>query len=405
MKVCVFGCGNVGLIVSASLSEIGHEVYCIDTNDYKIKNINQGILDIYEPNLAEIIQKNKETNRLRFYTKYEPEQDTDVYIIAVNTQEKSNDEVDISNITNVLNKIISSITKYSVIIIKSTVPIGSCDNLTQEFKQKTTIGFDIVANPEFLSQGSALDNFLNPERIIVGTKSQTALERIKELYAPLKSEIIVMDEKSAELTKYASSSFLAAKISFINEIANLASMVHADINLGAGYGGSCFSEDVARIINIADKYKVDLNVVKSARIANENQKRRFIGNILKHYNYNIENKVFCIWGLSYKPNTNDIKNAPSNTIIDTLIRYGATIRAYDPKAQNSAIKQYKSKEDALMSSNALIIATEWDEFLNPDFEFIAKNLADRVIFDARNIYTELNLAQYGLEYYYTGRPE
>lgn len=421
MKICIFGCGYVGLSAAVSLCKMGHSVYCIDKNDYRISNIEKGILDIYEPELSEGIIENIKQNKLSFSAKFKIQNDTDIFMITVNTPNNGKGEADISNVKDVLSQIIPSITKYSVIIIKSTVPVGSTKALFEEYKNKTSVNFDLVFNPEFLSQGSALYNFMHPQRIVIGSKSQRAIDIVKELYKSIDSKYIITDENSSELIKYASNSFLAVKISFINEIANLANATGCNIedikkgleaderigkhflNAGIGYGGSCLPKDTSAIINMADKLKVDLNTIKAARITNENQKRRFISNIMKFYNYNIAGKVFAIWGLSFKPNTGDLREAPSNTIIDALTRYGANIKAYDPKAVNNAVKQLTSKEEALSEANALIVCTEWDEFKNPDFEFISNNLKDKVIFDARNIYINQDLSKFNLKYYCIGR--
>ncbi len=421
MKICIFGCGYVGLSAAVSFCKMGHSVYCIDKNDYRITNIKNGIIDIYEPDLSELILEYIKEKKLSFSNKFEIENDTDIFMVAVNTPNNEKGEADISNVRDVLSQIVPYITKYSIIIIKSTVPIGATSAFCEEFKDKTSFDFDIVFNPEFLSQGSALYNFLNPQRIIIGSKSKRAIEIVKKLYEPLNSKYIITDENSSELIKYAANSFLAVKISFINEIANLASAAGCNIedvkkgletderigkhflNAGIGYGGSCLPKDTSAIVNLADKLKVDLNTIKAARITNANQKRLFISNIMKFYNYNIEDISFAIWGLSFKPNTGDLREAPSNTIIDTLIRYGASIKAYDPKAVNSSIKQQKTKEDALIGSNALIICTEWDEFKNPDFEFISNNLKDKVIFDARNMYINYDLSKYDLKYNCIGK--
>ena len=422
MNICIFGCGHKGLSSAVSFCNMEHNVYCVDKNDYKITNLKNGILDNYEPDLSELILKHIKKNKLSFLTKFEIKNNTDVFIIAVNTTNNKNGEIDITNIKDVISQIVQSISKYSVILIRSTMPIGATKSLLAEFKNKTSVGFDIVYNPEFISRGSALYDFNHPQRIVIGSSSKKAIDLVKKLYKPLKPKYIVTDENSSELIKYASNSFLAVKISFINEIANLASETNCNIedvikgletdkrigghflNAGIGYGGNALTKDTAAIIKMADRLKVSLNTIKSARITNEDQKRRFISAIMKFYNYNIENKVFALWGLSYKPNTSDTREAPSNTVIDTLTRYGATVKAYDAKAVNNNINQLKTKEDTVIGSDALIICTEWDEFKNPDFEFLANNLKDKVIFDARNMYLKNDIFKYNLKYHYIGKP-
>ena len=417
MKICIFGCGYLGLTIACGLSVFNHDIYCIDKNDYRVKNLKLGIIDIYEP---EIQEKLEENNKIRFYDTDNIEDGTDIFIIAVGTLEKESGEIDCGNIKQAISTIISSISKYSVIVIKSTVPIGFCEQMYNEFKQKATSDFDIIYNPEFLSQGSAVSDFLNPHKILIGSTSQIASQILKKLYKPFKAPIIETDLTTAELSKLACDSFLATKISFINEISNLASKTKSDISkiqqammldkrIGsdflspcAGFGGNSLPKSLNLLIKKGEELKVGLNAAKASRISNEQQKRQFISNILKYYNYNIEAKVFCIWGLSFKKNTSDMRYSPSMMVADTLSRYGATIRAYDPKAINNSIRQYKTKEDAVLSSNALIILGDWDEFKNPDFRFISDNLKDKVIFDGRNLYLNDNLEEYGLRYYYIG---
>ena len=415
MNICVYGCGYFGITIACGLSEIGHKVHCIDKNDYRITNLKKGIADLYEPDIKETVLKNI-NNNLFFYDKYNIEQEIDIFIIAVGAAENQQGGLNIESIIQVINEIISK-SNFPTILIKSTLSIGDCDRLINEFKSKA----QIVYNPEFFAQGSALNDFLSSEKIILANANKDAVDKIKQLYKPITNNIIEVDTKSAELAKLATDSFLALKISFINEIANLSSKIGADIssvkkiliqdkrvgadNLqeGIGYGGNAITKSINIILNQAKNSKCDLNTIKASKITNESQKRQFVSTILKQYSYNIEGKVFCVWGLSFKENTSDIRESSSNTVIDTLVRYGATIRAYDPKATNNIIKQYKAKEDAVMGSNALIILTPWEEFKNADFDFISKNLTDKMIFDARNLYLDKNLAEYGLKYYYIGK--
>ncbi len=421
MKICVYGCGFQGLPIVCALAMLGHKIVCIDKNDYRIENNKKGIIDIYEQDIEEVILKGIEYGDIQFSTKNDFENDFDIYYIAVGTHQTNDGSLDIQNVRDVLDEIVSKINRYCVILIKSTLSVGDCEKLQNEFKNKTNVDFDIVYNPEFFSQGKALIDFLNPQRIVISNTSQKAFEVINELYKTFEKEIIQIDSKSAELAKLACDSYLGVKISFINEIANLAGKTGADIsaikkvlmtdyrigceflNEGIGFGGQGLTKSMSTILYKGNKLKTDLNTVKGAKITNETQKRLFISEILKFYNYNVENKVFCIWGLSFKENCSDIRESASTTLIDTLTRYGAVLRAYDPKTSYSNVKQYKTKEDALQSSNALIILTPWEEFKNVDFEFISNNLTDNVIFDARNLYLGTDFSKYNLKYNYIGK--
>ena len=426
MKVALLGCGYVGLTTAACLAEIGHNVICYDIDNNKLNNIKKGDIGIYEPNLAEIVLKNIEEKRLKFTTSISfVFENIDVCFIAVGTPPKKNGEADTRHVLEAGKTIAKNIKKYTVIVNKSTVPIGFHKILKDEIKKNTDIDFDIVSNPEFLSQGTAVKNFLNPDRIIIGASSDKAIKTMEELYKPLNCDdkILKMNEQSAELTKYAANSFLALKISYINEIARLCELYDADIkkiqkgmsldprigdkflNSGLGFGGSCFPKDTKAIVEFAKKNKYDFKTIKAAIDINDEQINLFAKKILKFYKNKIKNKVFAFWGLAFKPNTNDLREAPSIKIANILAKYGAKIIAYDPKAKvdSKNITQLNSKKEAIFMADALVILTEWDEFKNVDFETISKALKDKVIFDGRNIYQDISFEKYNLKYISVGR--
>ncbi len=423
MKICIIGTGYVGLSAGVSLAHIGHEVVCIDSNAEKINNLKRGIIPIFEPKMADLINANKD--KISFSTNLsEVTEDFDVYYIAVGTPTIDN-KVDTSQVIKTAQEIVENIKKYTVIINKSTVPIGFNKELKKSLQNKTNIEFDIVSNPEFLKQGSAIDDFLNPERIVIGSSSKKAIELVEKIYAPIikeKNQLIITDENSAELSKYACNSFLALKISYMNEIAKLCEKTGADIenikkvmasdsrigakflNAGLGFGGSCFPKDTKAIVSIAKENNAELKTIESTIQINSAQIDYFIQKILAFYNNDIKNKTFALWGIAFKPNTNDTREAPSLKLIEKLKLLGANIIAYDSKAKTELIEQKANIEDTIQNANALIIATEWDEFKNFDLKKLTK-LKDRVIFDGRNIYINKNLKEYDLKYICIGKNE
>ena len=424
MNICVFGIGYVGLCASVCLAQLGHNIVCIDKDNKKIENLKNNIVPIFEPKLNELILKNK--NKLIFKTNLENnEKKFDIFIIATGTPTQKNGEVDLSAIYDVTDEIIKNCKNNSIIINKSTVPIGFNNKLQDYINAKTNLKLDVISNPEFLRQGSAIDDFLNPERIIIGYKSDFALKKVLEMYKALNlkdEQIITTDLNSAEMIKYASNSFLALKISFINEISKLCEKTNADIenvkkgltsdsrigkkflNCGIGFGGSCFPKDTKALVNIANNYDIELKTIKATIEANEAQVDYFINKIINFYNGNIKDKTFILLGLSFKPNTNDLREAPSIKIIDKLTDLNANIIAYDPKAKYDKVKQVNKINDAFNDADCLIIATEWEEFKNIDVELL-KKLKDKVIFDGRNIFINRNLKKYGLKYYCIGKNE
>ena len=432
MKVSVIGTGYVGLVVGACLSEMGNDVICVDNNKEKLEQIKKGIIPIYEPGLEELIKVNVNENRLTFTDnlKYAV-QNSLVCYIAVGTPQGEDGSADLKYVYQVAESIGESINGYKVIVDKSTVPVGTADKVTEIIKSKTNIEFDVVSNPEFLKQGAAVDDFLKPDRVIIGSNSKKATDIMQELYAPFLrtgNPVIVMDVKSAEMTKYASNSFLAVKISYANEIANICEKVGADAEMvrigmcsdkrigtqflfpGLGYGGSCFPKDVKALIKTAKDFNCDSSLLESADIVNKKQRMLFVDKILNYYDNDIKDKTFAIWGLAFKPKTNDMREAPSITIINELLNKGAKIKAYDPKAFDLAklifgdkITYSKNAYDALIDSNALLLLTEWNEFRRPDFDRIKSLLKTPVIFDGRNQYDSNRLKNKGFSYFCVGK--
>ena len=432
MRITVIGTGYVGLVVGACLSEMGNDVICVDNNKEKLEQIKKGIIPIYEPGLEELIKVNVNENRLTFTDnlKYAV-QNSLVCYIAVGTPQGEDGSADLKYVYQVAESIGESINEYKVIVDKSTVPVGTADKVTEIIKSKTNIEFDVVSNPEFLKQGAAVDDFLKPDRVIIGSNSKKATDIMQELYAPFLrtgNPVIVMDVKSAEMTKYAANSFLAVKISYANEIANICEKVGADAEMvrigmcsdkrigtqflfpGLGYGGSCFPKDVKALIKTAKDFNCDSSLLESADIVNKKQRMLFIDKILNYYNNDIKDKTFAIWGLAFKPKTNDMREAPSITIINELLNKGAKIKAYDPKAFDLAklifgdkITYSKNAYDALIDSNALLLLTEWNEFRRPDFDKIKSLLKAPVIFDGRNQYNANRLKSKGFNYFCVGK--
>lgn len=432
MRITVIGTGYVGLVVGACLSEMGNDVICVDNNKEKLEQIKKGIIPIYEPGLEELIKVNVNENRLTFTDnlKYAV-QNSLVCYIAVGTPQGEDGSADLKYVYQVAESIGESINEYKVIVDKSTVPVGTADKVTEIIKSKTNIEFDVVSNPEFLKQGAAVDDFLKPDRVIIGSNSKKATDIMQELYAPFLrtgNPVIVMDVKSAEMTKYAANSFLAVKISYANEIANICEKVGADAEMvrigmcsdkrigtqflfpGLGYGGSCFPKDVKALIKTAKDFNCDSSLLESADIVNKKQRMLFIDKILNYYDNDIKDKTFAIWGLAFKPKTNDMREAPSITIINELLNKGAKIKAYDPKAFDLAklifgdkITYSKNAYDALIDSNALLLLTEWNEFRRPDFDRIKSLLKTPVIFDGRNQYDSNRLKNKGFSYFCVGK--
>jgi len=440
MKVTVFGTGYVGLVQGAVLAEVGHHVTCVDVDAVKIERLKQGHIPIYEPGLEALVKENFAAGRLRFTTDAAAGvAHGDVQFIAVGTPPDEDGSADLQYVLAVAESIALEMDTPKIIVDKSTVPVGTADQVAARIEQvlrkrgRSDLTFDVVSNPEFLKEGSAVSDCMRPDRIIIGTSSRTSEELMRELYAPFNrnhEKIIVMDVRSAELTKYAANCMLATKISFMNEIANIAERLGADIEMvrkgigsdprigyhfiyaGAGYGGSCFPKDVQALTKTAESINFDAKILKAVEERNSQQKAVLFQKITEHYKGELKGKVFSVWGLSFKPNTDDMREAPSRVLIEALLGAGALVQAYDPEAIAEAKRIYsgrtglvfaESKEVALNGADALVIVTEWQEFKAPDFDLIKSTLKNPVIFDGRNLYSPSKLSTRQIPYYSVGR--
>jgi UDPglucose 6-dehydrogenase len=437
MRIAVVGSGYVGLVTGACFAESGINVICVDLDAEKIQQLKSCNIPIYEPGLREIVKNNVEKKRLSFTTQIKEGIDgSEVVFIAVGTPPGEDGSADMKHVLSVAKDIGRLLTSYLVIVTKSTVPVGTSERIRSAIKaeldkRNVSIPFDIASNPEFLKEGTAVDDFLKPERIVIGTDNGRAKEIMNRLYAPFvlnNHPILFMDIASAEITKYAANAMLATRISFINEIANLCEILGADINNvrkgigsdtrigskfiypGTGYGGSCFPKDVKAIIKTAGDNGYELNVIKAVEKANEYQKNVIFNKMAKFFDNNLKNKIIGIWGLSFKPKTDDIREAPSINLIEKLLEAGASVKAYDPAAINEAKKLFGNRieyandlYEALVNADAMALVTEWSEFHLPDFNRIAELMRGKVIFDGRNIYDPEQLRKLGYVYFSIGR--
>lgn len=437
MNISIVGTGYVGLVSGACLAETGAIVNCIDINQTKIDNLNDGLMPIYEPGLEDIVKRNVQKERLFFRTKLsEVVNESDAIFIAVGTPPDEDGSADLKYVIGVAREIGKHLLKYTVIVTKSTVPVGTAKKVKAAIQEELDkrgekVEFDVASNPEFLKEGNAIDDFLKPDRIVIGVESEVAEKVLKRLYKPFvlnSHPIIVMDITSAEMTKYAANSMLATKISFINDIANLCEIVGADINLvrkgigsdsrighkflypGVGYGGSCFPKDVQALIKTAKSYDYDLKVLQAVEEVNSYQKTVLYSKIFKHFKGDLQDKTIAIWGLSFKPETDDMREAPSVVIIQKLIEKGAIVNVYDPIAMEEAkhslgdtVKYFKDMNEALIGADALAVVTEWSEFRLPNFKVMEKLMNNKVIFDGRNIFDLEEIENYGFTYYSIGR--
>lgn len=426
MNICVIGTGYVGLVAGACLADMGNNVICVDNNEEKISQLKNGIIPIYEPGLDELVKSNVLEARLDFSTDLKTAVEKSlVCFIAVGTPQGEDGSADLQYVFNVAKSIAKSMNDYKVIVDKSTVPVGTADKVSEIIKENTNYDFDVVSNPEFLKQGNAVNDFLSPDRVVIGSNSDKATQIMQEIYAPFfrtGNRVIVMDVKSAEMTKYAANSFLAVKISYANEIANLCEKVGADAEMvrigmttdsrignkflfpGLGYGGSCFPKDVKALIKTGAENGCDMSIIKSADETNKKQRTLFVDKITKKFGDNLAGKTFAVWGLAFKPKTNDMREAPAITIINNLLKLGAKINAYDPKATEEAkfyfkdtITYVKSSYEALENADALLLLTEWNEFRRPDFDKMKNLLKTPIIFDGRNQYNKERLQSRGFE--------
>ncbi len=436
MKVVIVGSGYVGLVTGTCFAEVGIEVVCLDVDAKKIENLKNGIIPIYEPGLEEMVHRNMKKGRLQFTTNIsEALVDCEVLFTAVGTPPDKDGSADLQFVLSVARDCGKNMTDYLLIVTKSTVPVGTAQKVRQALQEEldirgVNIPFDVASNPEFLKEGAAIDDFLKPDRIVVGLDSTRAEDLMKSLYKPFTLNghpIIFMDITSAEMTKYAANAMLATKISFMNDIANLCEIVGADINMvrkgigsdsrignkfiypGIGYGGSCFPKDVKALIHTAEDFNYELRVLKAVEAVNQDQKSVLCQKILKYFKGDIKGRTIAIWGLSFKPQTDDMREAPSLVIIKELLEAGAKVKVYDPVAMNEAkhtlgdsITYSEDQYEALIDADCLALVTEWAEFKFPNFNIIKKLMKNPVVFDGRNIYEKSEMRRNGFEYFCIG---
>ncbi len=433
MNICVVGTGYVGLVSGTCFAETGNRVVCVDIDDEKVRRFKAGEVVIYEPGLEAIFERNIKQGRLHFTTSLEEGiKDAEIIFLALPTPPGADGQADLQYVLKVGDELGDLITDYKVIVNKSTVPVGTADKVHAILEKKlSTDLFDVVSNPEFLREGAAVDDFMKPDRVVIGTSSEKAKKTMRRLYEPFVRQgnpIYFMDVRSSELTKYAANSYLATRISFMNEIANLCEMLGADVNLvrkgmgsdtrigkrflfpGVGFGGSCFPKDVQAVDYVADQNGYEFSILKSVLQVNSRQREILADKIIKHYNGNLEGKKIALWGLAFKPNTDDIREAPALYTIDKLLEAGAEICAYDPEAMAHVKELYgdkislaESMYDTFDNADCLCIVTEWSVFRTPDFKTIKKKLKQPVIFDGRNLFTLEQMEEEDIQYYSIGR--
>ncbi|WP_456401768.1 UDP-glucose dehydrogenase family protein [Hydrogenimonas sp.] len=439
MKLSMVGTGYVGLVTGTCFAEMGNRVICVDIDEKKIENLKKGIIPIYEPGLEAMVKENYEKGRLHFTTKIEEAlEGSDIIFIAVGTPQGEDGSADLQYVLKVAEEIGRKMTHEMIVVDKSTVPVGTADRVRETIRKElekrgVDIPFHVVSNPEFLKEGSAIEDFMKPDRVVIGAESDEAMETMKELYAPFThnhERFIAMDVRSAEMTKYAANAILATKISFMNEIANICERVGADVNQvrvgigsdrrigysfiypGCGYGGSCFPKDVQALNRIALDVGYEPKIIQAVEAVNRAQKRVLADKVVRRFGEDLTGRTFALWGLSFKPETDDMREASSITIVEELTKRGAKIRAYDPKAMEEARRFYlkdnpnveytKSKYDALDNADAMLLVTEWKEFRSPDFEEMKQRLKSPVIFDGRNQFNRRKMEKKGFEYHQIG---
>jgi UDPglucose 6-dehydrogenase len=435
MKIAVVGTGYVGLVTGTCFAEIGNQVVCVDVDEAKVARMQRGEVPIYEPGLQELFGRNLEENRLSFTTELEKGvMGAEIIFLALPTPPNEDGSADLSYVLGVAKQLGPLLKNYTVVVNKSTVPVGTSEKVRETIAEQSQAEFDVASNPEFLREGSAVEDFMKPNRIVAGTGSQKARDLLGQLYSPFTQQgapLLFMDEKSAEITKYAANSFLAAKISFMNEIANICNLVGADVDQvrlgigsderigsrflfpGIGYGGSCFPKDVQALQKTATDYGYQFRVLDALIEVNEHQKRQLFERAKAYFNGDLSGKTFALWGLSYKPDTDDIREAPSLYLIDDLRNAGASVQVYDPEAMDNVKRHYQETPGlsfaegayaALDGADALLIVTEWPVFREPDFVRMKQNLGQPVIFDGRNIYKPKDMQDLGFYYESIGRP-
>ena len=431
MRIAVMGTGYVGLVVGTCFADTGNDVVCADVNEKKIEDLNQGIIPIYEPGLDQMITHNTDEGRLVFTTDTASAiRGAEIIFIAVGTPEGEDGSADLKYVLAVAENIGRNMNGFKIVVDKSTVPVGTAEKVSAAIAGQTDERFAVVSNPEFLKEGAAIDDFLKPDRVVIGVDDERAKLTMEELYRPFTrtgKPIMFMDVKSAELTKYAANAMLATRISFMNEIANLCDKLGANVNdvragigadsriglsflfPGVGYGGSCFPKDVKALVRTADQVDYDLRILKAVEAVNLSQKELLADMAIRHFDGDVKGKTFAIWGLAFKPKTDDMREAPSLITIERLLEAGAVVHANDPAALESTkrelgdrIRYFENPKDALQGADALIVITEWNDYRTPDFQFIKETLTDPVIFDGRNIYNRRHLEMQGFTYYGIG---
>ncbi|HXG21004.1 MAG TPA: UDP-glucose/GDP-mannose dehydrogenase family protein [Methylomirabilota bacterium] len=433
MKLCVIGTGYVGLVAGTCFAESGNDVICVDIDHKKITSLQSGKAPIYEPGLEELIRRNTENGRLRFTSDLVTAvKDSLVCFIAVGTPSDIDGSADVRTVLQATTEVARAMPGYRIVVLKSTVPVGTADRVRESMSAYTSHPFDIVSNPEFLKEGAAVEDFMKPDRVVIGGSSERALSLMKELYAPFvrtENPILVMDNRSAEMTKYAANAFLATRISFINEVANLCDKVGADVAEvrrgigfdrrighyflfpGVGYGGSCFPKDVRALIRTAEEHGAEFSLLRSVEEINERQKHLLVEKVRACFGADLHDRKFAVWGLAFKPRTDDMREAPAIVIIEELLAAGAEIAAHDPEAMTQAqklfgdrISYHRVNYDTLTGADALLIVTEWNEFRRPDFKRMRTLMKTPIIFDGRNLYEPTEMRQEGFTYYPIGRP-
>lgn len=435
MEIAVVGSGYVGLVAGACFAETGNDIICVDNNPKKIDALKNGEVPIYEPGLEDLLKRNIKEGRITFTTSLEDAvRASKIIFIAVGTPQDEDGSADLTHVLAVAEGIGKAMNGYKIVVDKSTVPVGTAALVKRKIKEFTTHDVDVVSNPEFLKEGAAIDDFMKPDRVVVGVDSERAGRAMKELYSPFvrtNKPILLMDVLSAEMTKYAANAMLALRVSFMNEVANLCERSGADINMvrigigtdnrigmsflfpGCGYGGSCFPKDVQALINTGRTYGMEMSIPVAVELVNKEQKMSLVRKVISHYGENLSGKTFAVWGLAFKPKTDDTREAPALTILNELIKRGARVQAFDPEANetfrermgdNKSVQYCENNYEAIQGADALIICTEWNAFRQPSFERIKKELKKPVIFDGRNIYNPEDMREYGFVYYSIGRP-
>jgi len=432
MKIAVIGTGYVGLVTGTCFAETGNTVICVDIDEEKVNKLSRGEMTIYEPGLEKLLIRNLREGRLKFTTNLaDSVKDSLLILLALPTPPGEDGSADLSAIIKVANELGKIIKEYKIIIDKSTVPVGTAEKVQKAIAANCKFDFDVVSNPEFLREGLAVEDFMKPDRVIIGTSSEKAKKILSDLYAPFVRQgnpLVFMDERSAELTKYAANSFLATKISFMNEIAILCERLGADVDMvrrglgsddrigkrflfpGIGYGGSCFPKDVKALVQSASEVDYTFNILRAVMQVNERQKIYFLPRIKKYFNNDLRNKKITLWGLAFKPNTDDIREAPALAIIEELLKEEAVVSVFDPEAMTNVRKKLGDKityaanqYDAIKDCDALIVATEWNEFRTPDFDRMVSLMKNKVIFDGRNVYEPGMMKGLGFHYESIGR--